>query len=98
MPYLLNGHRVKIGICGLHYHPSDPYSPFEIFNFFYTSLFPFFAIYLWITYRVGTAHMSSTKIHKLLNTHDSQLYNTQSFMKSTFENFKLNTTCKAIFS
>jgi len=27
---------------------SDPYSHFENFNFYYTSLFPFFAIYLWI--------------------------------------------------
>jgi len=37
--------RVKIGIFGLHYHPSNPflfhdffsnpYSPFEILNFFY---------------------------------------------------------------
>jgi len=38
--------RVKIGICGLYYHPSnpflfcgffsDPYSPFKIFQFFIT--------------------------------------------------------------
>jgi len=52
---LLNSHRIKIGICGLYYHPSDPFlfcgffndpcSPFEIFKF-YTSLLPSFAIYL----------------------------------------------------
>jgi len=45
--------------------------------------------------------MSSNKIHKLLSTNDSNIittFNAQSFIKSIFyrENFKLNTTCKAI--
>jgi len=75
--FVMHDHRVKIGICGLHYHPSnpfmaffsDPYSPFEIFNFLLHYFISFFAIHLWIMLRVGTVHMSSTRIYKLLNAH-----------------------------
>jgi len=40
------------------------------------------------------------QIHMIPILHDSQLCNAQSFMKSIFyrENFKLNATCKTIFS
>jgi len=56
---------------------SNPYSPFEFFNFL---LHLFISLHLWITYRVGTVHMSSTKIYKLLNTHDS--YHTELYEDS----------------
>jgi len=43
--------RVKIGICDLHHHPSDPllfcgnpYSPFEIFDFQYMNVIAAHAI------------------------------------------------------
>jgi len=48
---------------------SDPYSPFEIFNFFITLVYILFCIHLWIMLRVETVHVSITKIHKFLNTH-----------------------------
>jgi len=42
----LNDHRVKIGICSLHYHPSDP---FLFHGFFQWSLFPFWNFQFFIT-------------------------------------------------
>jgi len=64
------GHGVKIGICDLHYHPSvpscfmtffsNPYSPFEIFNFFITLVF--FIKLLCFCILVHACHTSSVAI------------------------------------
>ena len=84
---------VKIGICGLHYHPSDPFLfcsffqrslfPFWNFQFLITLVHSFFKIHYGLCTKLGPDRSSRFKLINFLNVFlykKSQYYLTHKFV------------------